>query len=96
MTDDAIFCRNPQVIFQVLGEGEDGVLLNLETAAYFSLNPLGALIWQLLEEPAALETILDGVRTAVDDAPPSVRADVEQFLGELLARDLLTRNTTAS
>lgn len=92
MNDDAVFCRNPQVIFQDLGEGEDGVLLNLETAAYFSLNPLGALIWGLLEEPAALETIVDGVQAAVEDAPPGMRADVEQFLGELLARNLLTRS----
>lgn len=92
MTDDAVFCRNPQVIFQDLGEGGEGVLLNLETAAYFSLNPLGALVWQLLEEPATLQSIVDGVRAAVDDAPPGVRADVEQFLGELLARELLTRS----
>ena len=67
-----------------------------ETAGYFSLNPLGVLIWQLLEQPAGLDTIVEGVRLAVDDAPPSLRTDVEQFLDELLARELLTRDTATS
>jgi hypothetical protein len=96
MSDNGVFHRSPQVVFQSLGEGEDGVLLHLETAGYFSLNPLGVLIWQLLEQPAGLEAIVDGVRQAVDDAPPGLRTDVENFLGELLARELLTRDTTTS
>ena len=96
MNDIGVFRRSPQVVFQSLGEGEDGVLLHLETAGYFSLNPLGVLIWQLLEQPAGLDTIVEGVREAVDDAPLSLRADVEQFLGELLARELLTRDTATS
>jgi hypothetical protein len=96
MNDNAVYRRSPQVVFQSLGEGEDGVLLHLETAGYFSLNPLGVLIWQLLEQPAGLDTLVEGVRQAVDDAPPGLRTDVEGFLGELLSRELLSIDATAS
>jgi hypothetical protein len=89
MTDNATFSRSSQVVFQSLGDGEDAVLLHLETAAYFSLNPLGALIWELLEHPSSLEAIVAGVQQAVDDAPANLRADVKQFMGELLERELL-------
>ena len=91
MSENGVFVRNPQVIFQSLGEGEEGVLLHLETADYYSLNPTGLLIWQLIEDGAGLEAIVDGISQAIDDAPPSLRKDVEQFLGELLNRGLIGR-----
>ena len=47
--------RNPRVESRSMGEGEGGVLLHLDTAAYHGLNEVGVLIWSLLEEPKAFE-----------------------------------------
>lgn len=89
MNENDVFVRNPQVIFQSLGEGEEGVLLHLETADYYSLNPLGLLIWRLLDQGAEFEDIVEGIRQAVDSTPPSLRTDIEQFLSEMLNRGLI-------
>lgn len=91
MNDDTVFLRSSQVVFHRLGESEDGVLLHLDTAAYFSLNPLGVLIWEVLEQPVSLADVVQHVRDAVEDAPPELAADVERFLDELVRRELLER-----
>jgi hypothetical protein len=90
MNDQTTFQRSPKVAFHRLGAGsDDGVLLHLESAAYFSLNSLGVMIWQILEEPMGLPDIVRRVSEAVDDAPSCLGEDVERFLEELQSRGLL-------
>lgn len=86
-----MFQRNSSVVFQDLGGSEGGVLLHLDTAGYFSLNPMGVLIWGLLQEPVDLTEIVEGVMRVVEEPPATVRSDVEQFLGDLVASDLVIR-----
>ena len=48
--------RSPQVAARELSAEEGAVLLHLETAQYHGINPVGLLIWELL----------DGERTVTD------------------------------
>jgi hypothetical protein len=81
--------RNPRVEYRSMGEGEGGVLLHLDTAAYHGLNEVGALIWRLLEEPKAFDTLLQELRDQLKEVPPQFEEEIRQFLGELAERGLL-------
>lgn len=77
----------PDIVHRRLGEG--AVILNLETGAYFSLNGVGALVWELLDGDRDVAGIIAGVAGRVEDAPPSLDHDVVEFLERLVERDLV-------
>jgi hypothetical protein len=72
-----------------MGEGEGGVLLHLDTAAYHGLNEVGALIWRLLEEPKAFDTLLQELRDRLQELPPQFEEEIGQFVDELAQRGLV-------
>ena len=59
------------------------MMLNVKQGAYYSLDPIAAEIWGMLEQPARVQDLVDRLlqRYAVD--PAQCQADVLQFLGEL-------------
>jgi hypothetical protein len=81
--------RNPDVVGRGLAEAEGGVLLHLTTGAYHGLNPVGLVIWDLLEHDQTVADLVAGVRDRVDDAPPTLEQDVLAFLDHASARDLI-------
>jgi hypothetical protein len=81
--------RNPRVEYRSMGEGEGGVLLHLDTAAYHGLNEVGALIWRLLEEPKAFDTLLLELRDRLEQLPPGFEEEIGQFITELTERGLV-------
>lgn len=82
--------RNARVVYQELAPGQGAVLLHLDTAQYHGLNPIGALIWDLLwPDGATASEVVAGVRTASPDAPDTVEKDVHEFLEALAARDVV-------
>jgi hypothetical protein len=89
MADDGrVFRPNPRVEYRNLAE-EGGVLLHLDTASYHGINPVGALIWRLCADGATFPEVLDGVRNEIEDPPPSLEADVREFLESMTARELI-------
>jgi hypothetical protein len=68
-----------------------GVLLDLTTRFYFTLNRTGVVAWKLLAGGARdAEAIASGVAARYPDADPAaVRADVEALLRELSAERLV-------
>jgi len=68
---------------------EEGILVNLDSGFYFSLNPVGLFIWQLCDGEHSAKAILDGVVDAFDvDGDTAVR-DLESFMTQLEAEGLL-------
>lgn len=76
------------MVHQELSGGEV-VLLHLESGAYHELNPVGALIWELLDGDRTVSDVVSEVRQRVDDPPEDLDRVVEEFLGELRRRDLI-------
>jgi len=87
--DTTVLRRNPRVEYRSMGEGEGGVLLHLDTAAYHGLNEVGALIWRLLEEPRPLDVLLRELRGELQEVPSRFEDEIRQFLSELAERDLI-------
>jgi hypothetical protein len=87
--------RNPRVEYRSLGEGEGGVLLHLDTAAYHGVNEVGALIWRLLEDPKPFDELLDELRAELQELPPTFEDEIGEFIGELAERDLVLMDGTS-
>lgn len=81
--------RKPQVMARELAEGEGGVLLHLESGSYHGVNPVGLVIWELLEDERSVADLVNAVRDRVEDPPPELESDVMDFLTGVEARDLL-------
>lgn len=79
----------PHAAFRKLSGEAGGVLLHLESTAYFQLNELGATIWQVVQEGATFDELVGRVRSLLDHPPADLEADVARFVDELTARGLV-------
>lgn len=72
-----------------LAEGEGGVLLHLGSGQYHGINPIGLVIWELIEDGCTVADIAERLRARVQDPPPSLESDVLRFVTSVHERDLL-------
>jgi len=85
---DVTLRRSPSAVFRELADGT-AVLLHLESTAYFGINRIGVLIWDLLEDGNTIARITREIRERVAGTPPELEEDVTSFVAELAARDLI-------
>ena len=81
---------NPNCIVCAYGDGI--AVLNQHTSDYFSLDPVGAAIWEVFERATGGATLDDAVKAVTEkfDVTPQVcRPDVASFLGTLEAANLI-------
>jgi hypothetical protein len=85
---DSRFAPNASDIAAKVIDGE-AIIMNLSNGLYFSMDKVGALIWESVEAGHSVQEIGDLVqgRFAVD--PETAQADVARLLEELLAEDLV-------
>jgi hypothetical protein len=77
-----------RAVFRELTDGT-AVVLNLETSGYHGLNRLGTLIWGLLGAGPSFDQILSEIGSRFAPAPPSLEADITEFLTMLHERQLV-------
>lgn len=75
-----------QVSSYVAGEA---VILNLKTGTYHSLNPVGARIWQLIQEPQMMRDILNTIVTEYDVDLSVCERDLQELLSQLESAQLI-------
>jgi hypothetical protein len=78
--------RSRDLAWQVIGD--EAVVMNLAGARVMGLNPVGALVFSLLEERDE-ESLARAVCERFDAAPERARADVKAFLADLVSRGLV-------
>ena len=94
--EHAVVIRNPRVRFRRLSGDGGGVLLNLDTAAYHGLNETGTLIWECVGDGRSIDELTREVAARFDDAPPTLGAELADFVHDLVERDLLQLRDAAS
>jgi hypothetical protein len=82
-----------QVSADLAGEA---VILNLKSGVYYGLNPVGARIWQLIQEPKAVTTIRDSLLEEYEVKTDSCERDLLALLRELAAVGLVEVKHEAS
>lgn len=68
---------------------DDGIVLDLETSAYYSLNEVGSFIWERLGEGKTLDEVVAEVCDAYEVAEPEARKDAEELVAKLVSQKLL-------
>ena len=61
----------------------EAVLMHVSRGLYFGLNPVGAVIWDLMKQPVSLQRLCDAVCEQFEVAPEVVERDVVALLEEL-------------
>jgi hypothetical protein len=75
----------------ILSHDLDGeaVLLNLKTAVYLGLDPLGTRIWHLISEHGLLQTVLDVLTQEYEVTREECTQDLLSFVQEMQEQQLL-------
>ena len=84
---------SPDVMFRLVGE--EGVLLNLKTERYLGLNPVGTRMWNVLCRASSIQSAFDELLQEYEVEPAQLRADVEEFIGQLLGQELIETGPAA-
>lgn len=69
--------------------GGEVVILNIADGVYYGLGPVGARIWELIQEPIAVAEIRDRLLAEYDVDPDRCEREVLGLLRELASRSLL-------
>ena len=77
----------PDVLFRLVGE--EGVLLNLNTELYLGLNTVGTRMWSVLSSASSIEAAYDELLREYEVEPAQLRADLEEFIDQLLGQKLI-------
>jgi len=80
-----------------VGANLDGetVLLGLKDGVYYGLNPVGARIWSLLEQPSTVAEIRDRILAEYDVAPERCERDLLALLERLAEHGLVVARNDA-
>ena len=72
---------------------DEGILVDLESGYYFSLNPVGLFIWDRCNGDFEIEEIVEGLVEEFEVEDAIARRDLEAFLGELNQQKLVLLDT---
>jgi hypothetical protein len=78
--------RNPSVLWREL-DGE-AILLDPGVGCSYTLNPVGTLIWKLLDGQHSMEDIVAAICEAYEVAAGQAGQDAQRLFDELLANGL--------
>jgi hypothetical protein len=69
---------------------DEVVVLDLQKSAYFSVSTTGAFVWSLLEAGTTRGALVESILAEFDIDRATAESDIDNFLGGLSARGLLT------
>jgi len=68
---------------------DEQVILDIEKGKYFSLNPVATLIWEILEQPLAIDTLCEKLVEEYDVEPEKCRVETNEYLQEMIKLGLI-------
>jgi hypothetical protein len=95
MTNNPVrYLRNPGFIFRKVVD--EMILVPIhqkvdEMDSIYTLNDVGAFIWENLREPRSFTDLESALKEAYDAPEDQISADLEQFLGTLMAFDAVVK-----
>jgi len=69
--------------------GGEAAILNVANGVYYGLDPVGALIWNLIQKPQRVTEIRDNILREYDVQPAECERDLISLLNKLLAEGLI-------
>lgn len=81
------FQRKSQVVFSEIDN--EYVLMSENNGEYYGFNAIASEIWQLLEKPIALNSIIDMLTQTFDVTSDDCKSDVLEFINKLIDKQLI-------
>lgn len=69
---------------------DEVVILSLQDGTYYGLNAVGARIWEMVQKPSTIESLVDRLAAEYEVEPDTCRQQVLALAGELAERGLIT------
>jgi hypothetical protein len=69
--------------------GDEAAILNLKNSVYYTLDPIGARVWQLIQQPMTLAQIRDVLKGEYDVEAAQLEADIRDLLEQLAEQGLV-------
>jgi hypothetical protein len=88
MNAQSKFVVSPHAMSRTIGE--ETVILDLESGTYFGLDPVGARMWQILEEGKSVGEARDAIFDEYEVERDRLEADLLTLAAELAERKLVT------
>jgi hypothetical protein len=76
-----VIAGDPEVVGCTLAEGS--ALLNMRTYVYYSLDEVGAFVWEALREPVPFSRLVEQVCAAFAAPAPQVEADLARLVRQM-------------
>ncbi len=79
--------NSPQVINEII-DGE-AIIVNMENGFYYSIDKVGASIWNLIEEGNAIDQISNSIVSQYHGNANDIKNGVSKFISQLLDENLI-------
>ena len=80
--------REQEVASKVI-DGE-AIIINLANGVYYSIDKVGALVWDLLQAGHTLEQVIGAVTARYDVTREQAESDARELVGELVQENLVS------
>ena len=84
----------PEVVY-TQEVGEETILLDTQGGRYFSLDPVGTRMWQLIREHGLLRPVYEILVTEYEVAPERLETDLLDLTAKLIEKGLASVQTAA-
>lgn len=68
---------------------QGSAILDLHSNTYFSLDPVGASVWRMMETPASLDRLAEGVAAEYAVTADACRGDIADLLDDMMKHGLV-------
>ena len=86
--ESAGYYRRPDHVVWKVIEGK-GILLNLESGAYFEVNPVGLAMWEKCDGKTRSNNLVESISREFRTTPQRVLKDFLNFVSDLKRKKLL-------
>lgn len=86
-TPASIISRHESIIHSKLDD--EIVMLSIEKGKYFGLNPVGSRIWELIEEPKTVSTIISTLADEYEVSLETCEKDLLHFLSQMAEQQII-------
>jgi hypothetical protein len=69
--------------------GGEVVILNMKNGVYYGLNPVGARIWSLIQDPTTVKVLRDAIFNEYDVEADRCERDLLVLLQDLASNELI-------
>jgi len=76
--------------------GEESAILNLKNSVYYGMNPVGARVWNLLQQPRSVSELRDTLLDEYEVTPDKCEHELLELLEKMRTEGLVEVRDTAT